>query len=381
MIYLGILYIFVFNSLVTKAKDNRILLFNSFLFLFIFLSFRFGQGTDYFNYKILYVSFPVVYDGFFLDSYLRGVEPFFYLLNIFAKKNNLGFQFVIVFSALISCFFLILTLNRYSRWKTLSILILFTNYFFYYQNALRQAIAMSIALYAILDYLYNKKTIKYYLLIFLAMMFHSASIICFFVPILLKLKMNFVFNYFVFTIFVIIGVSFSLFIPNLLSLVFSVFEMKYSYYLKNLDLEINILPLMIRLLFSYFAIYIYIKNNFNKNSFDHKILYIYLFGTIIYSCFSTIAILSRFTDFYTFLEIIVYPNLLFSQKRKSRTLFFITILIPFCFLFFKDIKEAIRQDSYYSNRIIDYPYITIFNKNRITDYKEIVQNNRTLLLK
>ena len=104
MVFILFLLVLLFFNLLPIKRNHRIFVVLYFVFT-ILLCLRYGQGTDYYNYLRIYKALPNDYKNFWIKSYLYGVEPFFYLINIFAKKNDYGFQFVIAISSILTMFF------------------------------------------------------------------------------------------------------------------------------------------------------------------------------------------------------------------------------------------------------------------------------------
>jgi len=66
-----------------------------------------------------------------------------------------------------------------------------------------------------------------------------------------------------------------------------------------------------------------------------------------------------------FLEIITIPNLFLYLRKKEKQVYQFIFIFIFSFLFIKNINSFIYQREFYSKNILDYKYITIFNKEEI----------------
>lgn len=378
MIYLAFFITLFLFSFITSPQDDKKLFLFMICVLILFLSLRFGQGTDYFNYKYLYIIFPDNYNKFFTRSYRYDVEPFFYLVSVFAKKSELGFQFVVIFCACLSFFFIYKTIIRSSKRKLLSLFILFSNYFFYYQNIIRQSVAMSIAIYAIVSFLIDSKVKKYLLLIIFAMMFHTSAFICLFVPILFRLRTDFICKPVIFFLLAIVCFLGRFAIPYIIRFLLAGRGGHYQAYLKTIS-KGNLLPCIVRLLFSFLCLHSYKDVSKDKTSFLWNLYKLYLFGTLLYLLCSSISVLSRMTDYFTFLEVILIPNM-YGKRYKYIPAFFCMFIGLYGVLFVKDLNNAIYEDNYYANSIIEYPYVTVFNKKQITKEKQMDPNTKNELI-
>lgn len=375
MVYLSIFVLLLVCSLVHEKKDVSYFFVMCVLY-FVFLALRYGQGTDYFNYKTLYLLNPEQYENFFVNSYKNATEPLFFLLNVFARQCGLGFQFVIIFCALICVGCSFFFIKKFSVYKLFSFFILYTNYFFYFQSAIRQSVAMVIIATAIFNYVKQKKKCFYYLLVCLAMMFHTSAIIGVVIPFILRINLKFIFNPFNFLCIAILSIVLSVFIPKILVLIISLINPRYSYYSSNFSTNYG--AILLRFILSFLVIYLTRKNKIDE--FSRKIAVLYLVGNLIYFSVSSISILSRLSDYFSFLEVILIPNIVTKPKMNDLKCSFCVFILLFSALFIKDIGEAQKQDNYYSKDIFDYPYITVFNKERVLAEKDITQvlNSRLL---
>jgi|GEM_PF-2305882 len=139
-----------------------------FLLLFVPSAIRYGIGTDYVNYLDI---FNRIKAGGSYHPKEFGWE----ILNIFAGKFALPFQFVIAFAS----FFTILPFFKTEKKHFFIIIVLFSClYYLNSFNITRQVLAMSILWYAYLNLL-KKEYINAYVLVFLAAAFHNYALIFF----------------------------------------------------------------------------------------------------------------------------------------------------------------------------------------------------------
>lgn len=370
MLYIGFAVILLFFSRFGAKRQARFL-FNMFFFLFVaLLCIRYGQGTDYFNYKRIYNATSLDYNSFWIKCFLLNVEPFYYLINVFAKKNTLSFSFVIIASSVIMGYFCYKTIRTYSKSYFLSFFIFYVNYFSYYYSALRQVIAMCITTYAIYCFLDKRNLIKFMVMCFLAMMFHLSAVICLFVPLILKigkiLRIDRLSYYIPFTFVLIIsGVFFS----RLLNFAAGLILKKYAAYQTTGFSLFALFPVSVRFLCAVLALHTKSKYGANFSRIESEALVLYLLGSSFFFVLFTSTVVSRLTDYFTVLEVIYFANAfpIKSIRKKSLTLCLTVFL--FLTLFIKDLNAAQHQGGYYSKNPLNYPYITIFNKKAILDYR------------
>jgi len=161
----------------------------SFFSLFVPLAFR-GYGVDYENYIGVYNNVKIAGTNYF--SYYTGMpEPLFALLNYIVAKLFDNYQWVFIISAFISLGLLYLSFSRYVKKVSLGMLIWtfgFTYYLFMY-GLVRISLAIGITSLA-LKYLESREKYKYFLLIFLATLFHYSAIVMIPVFYMVSLKSN-----------------------------------------------------------------------------------------------------------------------------------------------------------------------------------------------
>lgn len=158
------IFIFIFGFVGTFGKNKEFAFVcrrTVMLILFIVSAVRFGIGTDYQNYEILYKA---ISNG---KEFYKFSEPAFYWLNNFLASNDLSFQVLIVICSAITVFFFDLSTNR----KTFFYEVLLFYSLIYLQSycLLRQMIACSISIYALKN---PKRSITFIFLI-VAALFHK----------------------------------------------------------------------------------------------------------------------------------------------------------------------------------------------------------------
>lgn len=372
MTYITIAVFLFFSTFITK-KNEQIHLFKLFiLFLAVFLCLRFGSGTDFFNYYRIYRVMPNDYKNFWVLSYLAGVEPFYYLVNIFARRTGWGFQFVIIFTSIVSCFFIYKLIKKYSDSKVFSLFILFCNYYFYMSSALRQCEALVIGGYAVTKYANDNKLSHFLFFVFVAMMFHTSAFILLIVPIMFHIRIDFT-NPVCYLFLFVISIAASFIVFPLMIAIASTVLPKYAAYKTSLN-DMAFLSIGVRFIFSALLLYIYRYRKNEISSSLKKLVRLYLFGSLLFYLLSSSDQASRLTDYFTVLEIIIFPNILVlipNKKRRLSTTFYLACFL-FLFLFIKDLKTAAAQGQYRSKNFAGYPYITIFNKDAVLKYRQDV---------
>ena len=176
-------YLCLCNIFYSYNVWGRIVLIITFLFLFLFIGFRYNVGVDWYNYLFFYEL--TKYTD--LKSVFLGSDPAYNILNYIG--HIFGYQdtfFVNAICSFLVLFFLIKTaLKLENYWLVLLI------YFPYHllvvsMNYSRQAVAISISLWAFCKLL-ESRFIQFSFLIILATLFHKTAItLLLFLPIFLS---------------------------------------------------------------------------------------------------------------------------------------------------------------------------------------------------
>jgi hypothetical protein len=359
----------LFFSPITKKSEGFVLFVACYFLLLLVATLRFGIGTDYFNYYTIFSRFPATFSGITLKEFIGyQVEPGFLAVGILLKSLGMPFTYLIAICAFMAITLILYTIQNNSRQKMLSVFIFFANYYMVYiESALRQGIALGIFIYALYDFLKNKSKRKYYILILLGSVFHLSIIIALCVPIIVRIPLKTILNPIFLFCLAIISLSFSLVLPRFVIFLISHIFPRYDSY--NDLFDINIMPIGLRLL-ELILVYILAKRNYNKfNQREIACVKIFIFGCLFYFSISSMSILSRLTEYFMFIEIILIPNIVSTLKTHENKSFRVVFSCLFMFLFFKDLNSFSYQGNFRSHRIIDYPYITIFNKDAIREIR------------
>lgn len=349
--------LFALLGLRSKKLDNYLFLIEMIILTF-FLCFRYGQGSDYHNYENIFME-QVHSSGI---SYNK--EEVFALLNYFFARMNCNYTTFVGAIGLICMAFTFRGILKLSSVKTVSVFLLFPTYYLtYYFSAIREGIALSIALGVIIPLVLEGKKKKAFIFIVFVSLIHQSSIVM--LVMLLDYpwhKMRKFFLLFSSTSGMALWAILQFVGVNIHELVFSP-----SY-----------TALIIRLVL--FAI---ITILFEKSEYSNKVnkLYdIYFIGLCLYLCTFAAALFSqRGTAYFKISEIILVPNMMMRvlpvsvadcRNSMRKTLFAFMTMI--CIL------EGIKNLASYPNQMgypaqvtfYNYPYISIFDKGQEKLYRD-----------
>ena len=351
------------------------------LVLTVMLCLRYGQGTDYIEYQI---QFQIINpDVETLVNQLEHGELGWFLMLLFFKKIGFNFDWFIIVLSLVMMTLTIKSIKRYSPYKILSLLLLYPTYFLtYYYSALRQGLVLCLFIFFGIKLLLEKKLFRYFLLVIVLCLFHFSAFLLFFVPLVFSLKKNVMLFLFIvaFMLSIIIGYS------GLLTNIFRAVGIHTDY----LKIKISVQAIALRVIiygFVYYLYSVYLKHCVQEDLTITHLFNFYSLGLLMFLLFSFSSNLSqRVTMPLKAIEILLIPLLLSKIRlrdwkedlnNKSQLIHLINMSSAISILLIvimnielvKNIYSYIDQGNYLSwVNPINYPYISIFNKDKIWDY-------------
>lgn len=340
---------------------------------------RYGQGTDYHGYELMYENINP-YDSLLVNSLVHG-EYGWYLIMAFSKKIGMNFY---LFNALISFTMMYMTYKSIKKFvgnSLLAIILLYpTFYLTYYYSAMRQGLTLSIFLFWGVTYLFEKQYTKYFLLVLILCQIHKACIALFLIPFGIKFVSI---NRFLFIVFGVLS-SIVLNTSGLFDSLMGITGQSYS------EVSISYLAVILRIVLYLLVLLLHTKiNKYKSNPLEKMLFNIYTLGFIIYISLSVYATLSqRLTMPFKAIEVLLLPlqiSILFSLMegnnkvstiflilaKGKRLLWFVLFLVIVCDIeFIKNLFSYIEQGNYYEwVNPLNYPYISVFEeKDSIFEY-------------
>ena len=347
------------------ANGLKLLLFKTyFLFpIFIFClvaSLRFQVGVDTENYKHIFYDYLSGYDRYFLLE--KGEIGFKYIIDFssFIIPTHYLYLFLLAFLQIMPLYYGLCKHRYYLPF--LGIALIFSESFFSLMNIMRQGIAACI-LVAIVILFLEKKWIKVFFLLILAISFHKSAFII--IPIVLCIypfqkgildtKIQLLLFFLSFLLMDKLNV-------NLLSL--SSFAGGAGYDVTQINGYSNleattksIGPVLLLQYMTYFIAIIYSKRMayaFNSKLFN--VFYnLFLLGTCLFVIFYNDFTVQRLLYYFRLFSPIVVSALLFllwqGEKKGDRKMFMITILLMFTYLLWELYKGT-----------MDYPHEYVLYK-------------------
>lgn len=309
--------VYFYGFITSLRKCSAFYLFSYVVILWLLASFRYGVGPDYFAYKDLYLSLSEsVADE--IES-VSGQEPIFRLIGSLMRSYSFSYELYSSIIALVSLAYIAISVNKYSRNPSLSLLIYYSFFYLVWTySGIRQGLTLSIGTYYFLACLESKKTGKFYGIVFLLTLIHASSIVLLFLYhcATVNLKKS------TLAWFAVLSVILSFipmqdylglfdFIPNIDRILI---------YSNNFNVEsVKILDFksVSRLAFLAFGFYAY--SIFRKDELQRKVVVAYIISFVAYFSLKFSEVLAANLSMYGFiLAIIIIPNICSEIQAKFR---------------------------------------------------------------
>lgn len=371
MTYFMVLIILIILSLLETTinyKSNVL-----FTLVFIIIStlniFRFGIGSDYFNYLYLYQLYPSINSPQIFNNEFHGEIGFKILAGILKYFNFNYTHFTIIISSVMFLMIYIF-IKKYSKYKNLSLLMFYVMYYFtYFNSGFRQGFTITLFLLVLLPLLLEKKLLKFYIITIILSLFHSSVLVVLILPLIQKFKSKTMLQSIFFIS--IISLVLSIIVKNNI-FIFAIQKIGVS--LNYTEYSLSILAILYRLSMLVIIVYMYKLSDKALSEKDMLLLYFYFIGFCVYIMLSTQDLLaSRIHVYFKVLEIYMVPKLLSHLKLRDRIVFatvLITCIIPIFYV--KEINAQIYQAKLIGiENFLQYKYVSIFNKQEVFRFRLI----------
>ncbi|WP_420857187.1 EpsG family protein [Vagococcus lutrae] len=344
-----------------------------FTLVFIIIStlniFRFGIGSDYFNYLYLYQLYPSINSPQIFNNEFHGEIGFKILAGILKYFNFNYTHFTIIISSVMFLMIYIF-IKKYSKYKNLSLLMFYVMYYFtYFNSGFRQGFTITLFLLVLLPLLLEKKLLKFYIITIILSLFHSSVLVVLILPLIQKFKSKTMLQSIFFIS--IISLVLSIIVKNNI-FIFAIQKIGVS--LNYTEYSLSILAILYRLSMLVIIVYMYKLSDKALSEKDMLLLYFYFIGFCVYIMLSTQDLLaSRIHVYFKVLEIYMVPKLLSHLKLRDRIVFatvLITCIIPIFYV--KEINAQIYQAKLIGiENFLQYKYVSIFNKQEVFRFRLI----------
>lgn len=387
MVRLGILAVLLCATFWEWRRGARkSMYYLALLSLLIFFSLRYGQGTDYLTYLSIYANVPPLsqFPLYTAYSYNKIEIGFFYIIS-FCRMLGLHYTLFIAAIAAFSFFGIHRFIKRFCPLPVFALTFFYAVYsLVYMESAIRQMLAVGIALGFILPDFVDGKRLRPLLLTAVASLIHTSAALLFVIFILFhKERSIFLIKWPLKRSAILCGVLLAAAaVVNFVNLT-SLIEMLpariaytiLSYYTNR---HVSLMPLLNRTLFMLIVLALVYKAR-NKLSPGEVFLYnLYCIGYALYLLLmSSDLIASRVNLYFRIVDMCLIP-LLFQKNRDlvRRTFVALPTMLALCsFLYLKDVSAVMDNAQYYSRNPLHYPYITVFNSSAVMDAKFVNVKN------
>lgn len=357
-------------------KKMKIESYIIFLLLLLMVTFRYGQGADYFNYIYFFVDSSDSFETALKTkdfTYVTREVGFSAISYLWIKVFRFSPESISALFSAISFFLVWLFVKKYSLKPILSLFVFYCTFYLVYPfSAIRQAICISIFIFYLIPLLHKRKYLKYYFLSALLFTIHFSSIILFVIPIVnLVKKYKPLHIYFFSIIALFIGLVLYQALYSFFSLL-DVIGSRVEYYSEEKSLDILSLFLRIIIFIPIFQTY----RLYERNSIKDLFLKIYILGFFLYLLFLASSLISsRINVFMRYFEMILLVDflVLVFKRNLNIILSYVYIFAIMTVLYVKNIDSFIYQGAYYNHiNFYNYPYISVFNKKEVTESRYIL---------
>lgn len=373
-----------------RRGTNKFVYLISLTGLFIFFSLRYGQGTDYLTYLSIYANVQPLsaFPSYAAFQYNKIEVGFFYLMSFFRMLH----AHYVVFVACVTLFSLLMIDRFLRRFTTLPIFGL-TCFFavyslVYMESGIRQLISLSLALGWVFPAWQQRRRISALSGIAVATLMHNSAIVMLLVLLLRKENTIFFIDWKKKTIAIVLAIGAALvFVVNFVNLmpVISLLPARLEYTISSYYLEnnhVSITALANRTLFMAIVFFLALRAK-NEMSLREKFLFnLYVLGFCVYVAFMSFDLIaSRTNVYFRIVEIALIPALMVRNRDFVSRLrvAFPAMLLLISFLYVKDISAVMDYAEYYNSKPWEYPYITIFNSERLLDEKYVNIKNASAM--
>lgn len=382
MIYLIIVFfllLFVIQYDVNNYRVSNTLVIFWWLIFVLLAGLRYRVGGDTISYMIYYEKIPVLKDLEFSKIMSDEYQPLWTILCSLCKTINKDFTFFQIVHAVITNTIIFYFIRKNSNYFFTGILFYFMFYYLYFNTEiLREALAVCVFLLS-LKYFLSKRWLRYYILCFVAFMFHITAIVLFFLPLFNILWTNR--SYFIFfSILLILFILFKNIISDLIKYIpHEAIKLKASSLMGASGATINLNGIIYTLVVYIIIplILIFISEQFVGYKYNLRPFLIAYVTISLVSIF--LSPVYRFLNYITPVYFLFLANMLHELFRYSRirrfryTIVLVVFMLPLSVHLLtigKNTSDKVPGTRFYSRY---NPYYTVLNKKIDKKREQLVQ--------
>ena len=366
LLLIGVVYEF------KKGKTPHKYFYGAFLLLTLMLSLRYGQGTDYFSYRLMYDMTPsnffklFTYYGFEAEYGWRVV---FWVFRLFGQPFP-AFIFVLSIAEMALLFRFI---QRFCKRRMLALFLCYhTLYLTWLFSGLRQGLVMVVFLGLLLEWLLQKKYLPYCIGCVLCGCIHGVGFLLLTAVIVntkllqtLKWQLVLVGAAWAFGLLIATGI-FDGFLPKILP------ESVAAYYSRK---GLSFFAIAERI-FSYaVTVYMFWVCSGGKGASKdrmRRLMQLVTLGMVVYGGFVWLPLVaSRLAVLFKMVEIAIWSSLLLNRDLLGKLKIALCICLVFV-MYTKNLNSYISEGQYNEHvNVINFPYVSVFDTKEITQYRSL----------
>lgn len=358
------------SALFARDKEyNGKLYIVLFLILTGILCLRYGQGTDYIGYQMHYSRCPdfLTSKYFMADSSFE--KGYRFLMNLF-RSLGCSFEVFIMVIAIFDMWMLNRFIKRYCGDRCLALVLFFSTFYLtYYFSAMRQGIALAVFIGFGVPLLIDKKWIKYTIAVCIAASVHKSAYILLSVPLLIRLRPKTL----LILIMLTLGTAIVLNAVGIHGKILTMFD-RTAYE----NREIGWAALIRKGVELAMVITLY-KEDKERGDINLFLKLYYIGAIVTMFFFNNSLILSRLTIYFDVMAVALLstainnvhrPNISIGRlSGRAEWTYLLAVIAIGGFMTIKNIDSYISQGSYYNKNLFKYPYISVFEKDKLYSYR------------
>ncbi len=369
-------------AMFSRSKKSEELIYQIlFVVLLGMLCLRYGQGTDYIGYQLHYQYCPSSISIKYFTGNGTFEQGYRLLMNII-KSMGCSFEIFVAIVSVFEMFMLHRFVKRYCGSRCIALLLFYPMFYLtYYFSAIRQGITLSIFIGLALPMAVDKKWIKYIIAVVIAASFHKSAYILLIIPLMINIKPK---SLLILAVFML-GAAIVLNAVGVHSKILMLFD-KNAYETRGIGWSA-----LIRKVVELVLVLVMYKDRLDNND-DLLIilLKIYYIGIIVAMFFyNNSLILGRLTIYFdvmfvalisTAINNITLPEIVvYKLSSHGFWTYTIAVILLTGFMTIRNLDSYISQGQYYNKNFLKYPYISVFEKDRLhsyrtSDYIDLIDN-------
>ena len=350
-------------SLKIKVHDVtvKVLLF----VLFLLLAFRYGQGSDYFGYQILFSYNSNLTEA--INNTSSHGEIGFRLLCVLFREN---YPLMVFTVSAYQCLMLGIFLEKHSANKAFSLLLFFPTMFLtYYFSVMRQGIMIATFLGIGISLIERHAWVRYVLMCLVLSTLHTVSLALLAIPLLMLIKHFFPLFWFILPISAMIG----FFLTSEWGIAFMA-NIPYlgSYLSHYLTVGFSTAAILERIATLFIVLMCYYSSSYYRENRTPWWIRAFIFGFILYFLLLPFSLIStRVLICFKVLEVMIIPELIEKESNRFRQVAAAYFLMLSIVSYFHNVRGYLDQGEYFEDiNAVNYPYVSIFNQDDLWKYRE-----------